>query len=191
LPGLVPIFGVEKTNHFELRRRPARGQEDSTEPLFFAVPLEDEPEGLAIAGRWEVNAIRGDSRVNLALELTTETNAVAGRFDQYSEYRFAYLAGGTFVSNALHLRVEYTSDVYLLSALLSHGKLTGDWRRDDLSEVGTWKASRGPAMLARATNTVRLYEWRRGHERRYAVDGESLPSDWKRSPRPLARVWKP
>jgi hypothetical protein len=56
--GLVPIFGIEKTNQFELRRRPARGKEKATEPLFFALPPEDEPDAAKIAGRWELEAVR-------------------------------------------------------------------------------------------------------------------------------------
>jgi hypothetical protein len=189
LPGLVPIFAVEKTNRFELRRRPPRGQEDSTEPLFFALPLDDEPDALAIAGRWDVDAIRGDSRVDFAFEFTTETNTVAGRFDQYSEYRFAYLMGGTFNSNLLQLRVEYISDIYLLTATLAHGELIGDWRRSDNSEVGTWKARRRKIVLPPPVKVVELHEWRRGHERRYTAGVESPGVDWQRSPRPLCKVW--
>ena len=41
--GLAPIFIVEKTNRLELRRRPPRGRENFAEPLFFALPPEDEP----------------------------------------------------------------------------------------------------------------------------------------------------
>jgi hypothetical protein len=185
----VPVFAVEKINRFELRRRPPRGQESYTEPLFFALPLEDEADALAIAGRWEVDAVRGDSRVDFAFEFTTETNAVAGRFDQYSEYRFAYLMGGTFTSNLLQLRVEYVSDIYLLTATLVQGELAGDWRRIDNSEVGTWKARRREFRLPSAGKVVELHEYRRGHERRYAVSPESPGPDWQRSLRPLCKVW--
>ena len=153
------------------------------------MPLDDEPDALAVAGRWEVEAVRGDSRVNCALELTVETNTVAGRFDQYSEYRFADLMGGTFRSNNLQLRVQYTSDVYLLTATLSGGQLIGDWRRDDNSEVGTWKASRRDLDFATSTNVVELYEWRRGQERRYTVGAERLDAGWERAARPLSKVW--
>jgi hypothetical protein len=73
LPGLVPIFAVEKTNRFELRRRPQRGHENSSEPLFFALPPEDEPNATCIAGRWQCDAVRGDnSKAFLAWELTLD-----------------------------------------------------------------------------------------------------------------------
>ena len=192
LPGLVPIFAVEKTNRFELRRRPLRGQENYTEPVFFALPLDDEADARAVAGRWEVEALRGDSRVNCALELAVQTNAVAGRFDQYSEYRFADMMGGTFRSNVLQLRVEYTGDVYLLGARLSEGKLIeGRWRRDDNSELGTWNASRSGSGFIIATNLVELHEWQRGEERRYTVGDEKLDGAWAQVARPLCRVWRP
>src|SRR5688572_8672799 len=57
--GLVPIFAVEKTNRVELRRYPARGDENSSEPLFYALPPEDEPDATKIAGRWECLGVRG------------------------------------------------------------------------------------------------------------------------------------
>jgi len=189
LSGLVPIFAVEKTNRFELRRRPPRGQENYSEPLFFALPPDDEIDAREIAGRWEVDAVRGDSRVNCALELAVETNTVAGRFDQYSEYRFADMMGGSFRSNVLQLRVEYTGDVYLLSATLTNGHLKGDWRRNDNSEIGTWKASRRDIEFTTSTNVVELYEWRRGQERRYTVGAERLDAGWERAGRPLCKVW--
>ena len=37
-PGLVPIFAVEKHGRWELRRRPGKGQENFSEPLFLALP---------------------------------------------------------------------------------------------------------------------------------------------------------
>src|SRR5687767_8474623 len=51
--GLVPVFAVEKTNRVELRRRPGLGQENFSEPLFFALPPGNEPEAAKVAGRWE------------------------------------------------------------------------------------------------------------------------------------------
>jgi hypothetical protein len=47
------------------------------------------------------------------------------------------------------LRVEYISDIYLLTATLAHGELIGDWRRSDNSEVGTWKARRRESSFVR------------------------------------------
>jgi hypothetical protein len=69
--GLVPVFRVEKTNQFELRRRPLRGQENYSEPLFFALPPEEEPDAAKVAGRWDCHAIRGKS---LPLAIGTSTH---------------------------------------------------------------------------------------------------------------------
>src|SRR5678809_420507 len=36
--GLVPIYGVQRNDRFELRRRPPAGEENLLEPRFFALP---------------------------------------------------------------------------------------------------------------------------------------------------------
>ena len=190
LPGLVPIFEVEKTNHFELRRRPPHGHENISEPLFFALPLDDENDAEKLAGRWQLDAVRNGSRIDFALELTSETNVVAGRFDQYTEYRFANLMGGTLASNILRLRVEYANDVYLLTSVLHNNQLNGDWRRDDNSESGTWKATRPPAIRIPETNLVELWEWRQDANCRYEIASVTVAGNWRRSPRALCRVWR-
>ena len=192
-PGLVPLFAVERTNRFELRRRPQRGRENSLDPLFFALPPEDEPDAVRIAGRWECNAVRGDnSKAFLAWELTLEGDQIAGRFDQNTEYRFAYLVGGTFRSNRIEFRVEYIMDAYLVTGEWQEGKLAGKWRRTDDDEAGTWVASRDAARVSANKDTLPLYEWRRATDdsRRYALEGEQLEPGWQRSPRPLCRVWR-
>lgn len=194
LAGLVPVFAVEKTNRVELRRSPQRGQENSSEPLFFALPPEDEPDATRIAGRWQCEAVRGDgSKAFLAWELTLEADQIAGRFDQNTEYRYAYLVGGTFRSNRIELRVEYIMDVYLLSGEWRDGELKGTWRRSDDSESGTWAAARegAPIRIPPNKDTVLLYEWRRSDEaRHYAVEDEPMDPEWERSARPLCRVWR-
>jgi hypothetical protein len=191
--GLVPVFAVEKPNRFELRRRPPRGHENSSDPLFFALPPEDEPDAARITGRWQCDAVRGDnSKAFLAWELTIDGDHLAGRFDPNTEYRHAYLVGGTFRSNRLELRVEYIMDAYLLVGEWHDGKLKGMWRRADDSEAGTWEASREQARVPSSQDTVPLYEWRRPSDdaRRYALTGEPMEPAWERLPRPLCRVWR-
>jgi len=191
--GLVPIFAVENTNTLELRRRPRRGKENTTEPLFFALPPEDEPDAAKLAGRWDLEAIRyGGTKEWPVLELAIEDDKVSGRFDQNTDYRFAYLAGGTFRSNLLELRIEYVNDAYLLRGTWHDGKLKGRWHRADDSESGPWEGTRPPAKIPTNTNTLRLYEWRRTSDdsRRYALEIEKLGSEWRCAPRPLCRVWR-
>ena len=188
LSGLVPIFAVEMTNYVELRRRPRRGKENATEPLFFALPPQDEPEAGKVAGRWELEAVRfSGSKEYPIWELAIEGDQVSGRFDQNSDYRFAYLMGGTFRSNALELRVEYINDAYIIQGLWHDGRMKGRWRRVDDSEEGPWEASRVDAKLPGATNVINLYEWRRDNLRWYGTEKEK--PGWTRAARPLCRVW--
>jgi hypothetical protein len=190
--GLVPLFLVEKTNRFELRRRPAVGQENSSEPLFFALPPDEEPEAGKLAGYWEVEGTRNNSKVFLGWDLAIEGDQVIGRFDQSTEYRFGLITGGTFKSNRLDLRVEYVMDRYTLVGTCDHGKLTGSWQHTDDAERGTWQAERPVVPLPDSTKAVALYEWRRASDdaRRYALPDENLPEPWQRVGRPLCRVWK-
>jgi hypothetical protein len=190
--GLVPVFAVEKANRVELRRHPALGQENSTEPLFFALPPADEPDAARIAGRWECHAIRGGSKAFLTWELTVEGDRVAGRFDQNTDYRVANIAGGTFASNRLELRVEYIMDAYVVTGQWRDGQLKGEWRHTEDAEQGTWEATRQETKIPSEKDAVALYEWRRAsdHARQYLLDGETLSADWERAARPLCRVWR-
>jgi hypothetical protein len=191
-PGLVPIFAVEKTNRIELRRRPAFGVENSSEPLFYALPRNDEVEAPKLAGSWDCIATRGpDSKEFFGWDLAIEDDKVAGRFDQFTSFRFARLAGGTFRSNRLELRIEYLNDVYIVQGEWRDAKLKGKWWHSDQSESGTWEATRSDAILPPATNIVALYEWRHPNgERRYLIEGETAGPAWERASIPLCRVWK-
>ena len=192
--GLVPIFAVEKTNRVELRRRPGLGQENSSEPLFYALPPVAEPEAVKLAGRWECLGTRASgSKEFFGWDLAIDGEKVAGRFDQFTDFRFGRIAGGTFRSNQLELRIEYIMDAYVVKGTWSEGKLKGHWTRVDDSENGTWEATRPSVQLPAATNLVALFEWRRPADeaRHYLIQGETLAGDWQRNPQPLCRVWKP
>ena len=189
---MVPIFAVEMTNHIELRRRARRGKENATEPLFFALPPLDEPDATKLAGRWELEAIRyGGTKDFPVWELAIEGDQVSGRFDQNTDYRFAYLMGGTFRSNALELRVEYINDAYIIHGTWHADSMNGRWRRADDSEEGPWQATRPAAALPTNTNVINLYEWRRASDdsRHYAVETKKRGPEWTRATRPLCRVW--
>lgn len=191
--GLVPLFAVEKGNNMELRRRPPRGQENFSEPLFFALPCEDETNVSKITGRWECRATRPDSgRSFLAFELGAERDDIFGRFDQNTDYRFAFITGGSFRSNALELRVEYIKEAYVLTGKWTSGKLRGTWERTDKSEDGAWEAERqNEPRFSRSQTIAALCEWRRASDgaQRCALDGEKLPAPWEKTAKPLCRVW--
>ncbi|MCI0744723.1 MAG: hypothetical protein L0Y58_04880 [Verrucomicrobia subdivision 3 bacterium] len=189
--GLVPIFQMEKSNRFELRRQPARGQENSSEPLFFALPPPHDPDATRIAGRWECTGTRASgSREFFGWDLSVESGSIAGRFDQFTDFRFGRIAGGSFRSNQFDLRVEYIMDAYFVKGTLNTGKLTGTWTREDGSENGLWEATRPAVKLPDMNNVAPLYEWRRGDDARwYAIEGQKLDTNWTRATQPLCRVW--
>ena len=189
---LVPIFAIEKTNRVELRRRPALGEENSSEPLFYALPPADEPEATKIVGRWECLGVRGTgTREFFGWDLCLEGENVAGRFDQFTDFRFARVVGGTFRSNQFEMRIEYIMDAYLVKGTWREGSMKGEWTRIDESENGTWEATRPRFVVPPATNLGALYEWRRGDQARcYRLEDEKLSPEWKRGARPLCRVWK-
>ena len=190
--GLVPVFAIENESRFELRRLPARGTEGGADPLFFALPREDEPHATRIAGAWSGAATNAQgAKYFPEWELAVDDERIAGRFSPSGEYRVAYITGGTFRSNRLEIHAEYVQDRYTLSGDLRNGELTGTWRQHDDSEHGKWSAARGEQGTApSATNTAALYEWRRGEERRYAITSPS-GTGWQRGSKPLCRIWKP
>lgn len=195
LPGLVPMFVVEKEGRRELRRLPARGQENFAEPLFFALPPEDEAETAAVAGRWELTATRADgSKPRLAVELATDREQVAARLDQNTDYRFAYITKGSIHTNRLELRVEYIKDVYLLSVDRRNDRWLGRWRLEDDTEGGSLELWRGLTQVAPPPGLamVALHECSRAGDdaRLYVLADEPVPAGWKREARPLCRVWR-
>jgi hypothetical protein len=190
--GLVPIFAVETKNRLELRRLPARGTEQHVEPLFFALAPEHEPLAGRIAGRWDCIATNSQNNTHQPnWELTVDGDRVRGRFDPQSEYRVAFIAGGTFRSNRLELTTEYFNDRYFLVGEWRNGQITGTWRQHDDTDRGTWLATRphGRALPA-STNTVPLYEWSRGDARRYSTAAKLNEPGWTRAALPLCRVWR-
>jgi hypothetical protein len=189
--GLLPLFAVESTNGFELRRRPKRGQENFTEPLFLALPPDDETQTARITGYWDCTALRQGSKEYVGIELTLDGESLSARFDQDTQYRFAFITGGTFRSNDLHLRVEYINDVYALEAIWETNSLKGTWRHAENGDSGTWEGSRLPAKVPLQQGTVALYEWRRPTDgaRIYLPQGNAAPEGWERNPHPLCRVW--
>lgn len=190
-PGLVPLFDVELAGRFEVRRRPLQGQESFTEPIFFALPLEDESVAPKIAGRWEVTATRRSSNDSwFQWELTAEGDKLYGRFDQNADYRVASVTGGTFRSNQVELTIEYTQNKYALTGEWRDGKMRGTWRETEDAEKGEWEASRVPPISPLpAGELVPLHEWQREGARRYSIDWPG--PGWTKSSRPLCRVWKP
>jgi len=122
-------------------------QENFTEPLFFAFPCEDEPIAAKIAG----TGIAWPS-AKIVPRPTSFGNWRCGGKNLRSlrpkhNYRFAFIAGGSLRTNRFDLRVEYVKDGYLLTGKWRSKQLSGEWRREDSSERGTWQATRTSARL--------------------------------------------
>ena len=193
---LTPLFAMEMDGQFELRRRPRIGQENFTDPLFFALPPEHEPDSVKIAGRWECVATHADRSKNyFAIELAVEGEHLAGRFDQNTDYRIASVSGGRFCSNRIELTVEHVMDRYTLAGDWRNGTISGAWKRADDADHGTWAATRPPprARLVQPSAAVPLYEWRRTADgtRRYSIETDLGEPGWERASQPLCRVWRP
>lgn len=197
--GLVPVFEVEKAGQIMLRRHPLRGQENVGDPLFFGLPLESEPEVSRISGSWEctaTNAFR--SKSHFGWELAMDGERLSGRFQQGTDFRFAFIIGATFQSNRLDMTVEYIADRYRVWGTWNEGRLLGRWKHSENNDEGTWEASRPQPrpILPDKRRTALLHEWRKnsGQEflRQYRTDGgESLAPGWSRHEPALCRVWLP
>jgi hypothetical protein len=195
-PGLVPIYAIERRGVTELRRRPPRGQENFVDPLFLAVPAAADTNAPAIAGRWQVRATTsGGQRHQLIWELTSEGSEVSGRFDQNTEYRFAFINGGTWRSNRLELLVENVNEQVVLEGGPGEAELTGTWRRTDDSQSGTWAAERLGDPFPSGGNAlalVDLFTWRApgNPAPRHGPESPDESGRWQRDATPLCRVWR-
>jgi len=190
--GLVPLFPVEKSGGFELRRLPPKGRENFTDPLCFSLPRTDETNAVQIAGRWTVQSTNSSlHRHSLIMELAAEGGQVAGRLDQDTDYRFAHVTGGTWRTNHLKLVVEYINDRYELAADLHEAQLLGTWRKTDDTEHGTWSARRpSPPLIPSDATAVTLHEWRGPEGRKLYLTGDGPgPVGWKRVDPAIGRVW--
>ena len=192
--GLVPLFAIETEGRVELRRLPMKGRENFTDPLFFALPPADEPTAVLLAGRWNlISKSAAGHQHRLAMELCVWGERVAGRLDQNTDYRFAFLTSGTWRSHHLTLDIEYINDRYSLTAAESDGVLKGTWGQQPDGDTGTWEATRVVVggRLPDGTGAIPLREWRRKGDGwvDYRLGTDSPGEGWEPAVRPLCRVW--
>lgn len=179
-PGYIPLFAVEREQRFELRRRPPKGQENFTEPLFFALPSMAHSNAI-YSGRWIVEATREDgSKPFLAWDLAIEGDLVAGRLDQDTDYRHAFITGGEIKGKQLHLNLEYINDKFLITGTISTNQFAGSWSKTDGSESGSITAKRpATASVQPPGKKVALHIWRKEKSIRYSPETRKLPPSWK------------
>lgn len=143
--GLVPIYQTrdKQTKRWKLSRRLTHGKENFTDPLFFALPPNLNFQEGIISGRWACEAKHRDGTIDfLHWEMGREGETIFGRFDQDTDYRFAWLIGGTFSGNNLRFKAEYIDATYELEgSLLPHiRRLEGTWKHTEDADGGTWTA---------------------------------------------------
>ncbi|MDX1953175.1 MAG: hypothetical protein SFY81_13420 [Verrucomicrobiota bacterium] len=197
--GLIPIFLVERKGQVRLQSLPPRGQEHLIEPLFFALPPTHAASNTLLAGRWEITAWRNGSTLPIGLELAADGDTVSGRFDQNTDYRFAFISNARLTktnsithSHLFTFKVDYVADQFDLSAELTPAGLKGIWKKSDGSEEGAWTAIRPKfSPLQLPPDPIPLYEWRRASDNFHRYSIEDLPSGWIRSDQPFCLVWKP
>ena len=197
IPGLVPIYIRRSDNTFSLHRRPKRGQENSTEPFFFGLPLSSETNAMMIAGRWECEATHVDgARDYYAWDLTLAGDDLVGRFDQNTDYRFAYVTGGTFRSERLILNIDYVTNQYRVTGDYRDGSLVGRWEQITGADHGEWFGKRPTSnwKFPDESGALLLFEWKKkdgSSIRRYVTKPPSPESEWERVGEAICRVWAP
>ncbi len=142
--GLIPVYQVldRRSGKYQLVRKPSHGKENVTDPLFFALPLSSETDTSSINGRWELEATHRDGALDvLCMDWATFQGKLFGRMDPDTDYRFAWINGGTFDRRHVGLEVQYIDVNYLLKGNFEEGKLRGTWMRTDDADGGVWKAS--------------------------------------------------
>ena len=140
--GFIPIYQTRrKDGSMKLSRRLTQGRENFVEPLFFALPPGDEPRVSEISGRWSCEATHHDGSIDfLHWEITLIGHTIVGRFDQDTDYRFAWITEGSFNDPLIRLNAEYLDARYQLTGKLSEGFLEGTWRHLEDDDGGTWRA---------------------------------------------------
>lgn len=198
-PGLVPIFAIEKDDRWELRRKPLKGQENFSNPIFFALPRKEEVDTKDWVGRWDLVATNATGTTHhVAMEWIVEDGHLGGRLDQNTDYRFAFLHDGFCRSNRVELKIDYIQDHYILTGERRGSKLVGTWAQTDHSDGGHWVAERPRSTAEKAfqedSESVPLYEWKRRTDdlRWYGTQKPVFPDAglWERTETPLCRVWR-
>ena len=189
--GLVPVYQTrdKKSKEWKLSRRLTHGKENFTEPLFFALPPNAASSEPVLSGRWACEAMHLDGSIDfLHWEMGLDGEIIFGRFDQDTDYRFAWLNGGTFKGNNLRFDAEYIDAKYELEGSLSSNLLKGTWKHTEDADGGTWVAE--PAYPVSIENrhwkVVDLYQKTSPSTGKQILSVDSPGSDESRL---LCRVW--
>ena len=190
--GFIPIYQTRrKDGSMKLSRRLTQGRENFVEPLFFALPPTDEPQVGEISGRWSCEATHHDGTIDfLHWEITLVGHTIVGRFDQDTDYRFAWITEGSFHDPLILLNAEYIDAQYQLRGKLSEGFLQGTWRHLEDDDGGTWQAKPVSSNMSvdplLDTATLFVYEDALSHQQAWQVGDPQAKNGSA-----LCRVWIP
>jgi hypothetical protein len=191
--GLLPIFAStdDRGGEILLPRDRLDKKQGAAQPLFYAQPVTPPvaaPEN--ISGKWQCTAKTLDqSDWAFTLDLKLEGERVTGR----SEQDDWTLTKGRFKDGALELELKEDQTVYVLTARLQQGKLSGEWRQTITDDRGTWRGERADLTEPPVSSAVvALYEYRRrdGRARLYTTDAGLTDPALQRSAEPIGRVWR-
>jgi len=153
-------------------------------PVFYALPIESKPTSQKdpVTGTWKCKALMPDSTTaEFELSLEKEGEEIIG----------TNVSEGHFRNNKLTL--SYRIMDYSLTGRLVDGKLTGEYKKDDGSQMGKWSGLRLDTPLEEvvSSSVVFLYEYRKvgSHDVLYSVDPDLGSSSLKRTAKPICRVW--
>lgn len=190
--GLIPIYqSKQKNGGSVLTRRLTHARENFVDPLFFAFPPQNESNTAELSGRWSCEAVHNDGSIDfLHWEMTVEDGVVVGRFDQDTDYRFAWLMEGRFNDPHILLKAEYIDAKYELKGNLTDGKLQGTWKHHEGADGGTWKAEPSETIFTTpdlmVAVTLYVIEDKKSRHQSILVSGKP-PANSK----PLCKVWLP
>lgn len=191
--GLIPIYQTldKKTKKWKITRRLTHGKENFTDPLFFALPPIPDSETGKLSGRWACEAIHRDGSIDfLHWEMGIDGETVFGRFDQDTDYRFAWLTGGHFKSPIIQIKAEYIDAKYELEGSLESTTFKGTWKQTENADGGTWTAEPAypiqiPSTPWRVTNLYITIDPSNGSQ------SLSIDAPTSNEALLLCRIWQP
>jgi hypothetical protein len=179
----IPIYASKSRQGTILTTSPRSSNE--TRPLFYALPSVAKPRSQSdpITGTWKCKALMPDSSyAEFDLSLEKEGEDVTGSNE----------AEGHFRNDTLTLSFRIFD--YSLTGQLQGGKLIGEYRKDDGTELGNWTGI-SPELNKEEpvpSSIVFLYEYRKvgNEEIFYSIDPGLASSLITRTAQPVCRVWR-
>jgi hypothetical protein len=175
--GLTPIYA-----HRDGALSGAPPSSAST-PLFYAL-LAEAPPPDPVTGKW-VGKIKELDDMPFNLDLQRNGERITGTAD------LLVIQKGEFKQGRLYLELSDEEDTYALTAVIQQDKMTGRWKSVKAEDTGEWSAERAQAADLQSPDIAPLYEYRDSTGAGlYSADPAFRAAGFRRSARPLCRVWR-